>query len=68
MQSIYFKDLNSTYEDSPCTNKRSSAFKLGIKPVKKETINIWSEWLNCLNDEEQSSRERSEIFHHIRKD
>ena len=61
------KELKPLYQDSPCTNTRSSSFKLGINPIKKEIETIWSEWLNCSKDEEKSNRTRQRIFEHIRK-
>ena len=62
-----FKEIIPFYRDSPCTNTRSSSFKLGINPIKKEIETIWSEWLNCLKDEEKTYRARTKIFKHIRK-
>ena len=62
-----FKEIIPFYRDSPCTNTRSSSFKLGINPIRKEIETIWSEWLNCLKDEEKSNRTRQRIFEHIRK-
>ena len=62
----YLEDLISIYQNSPCTNKRSSSFKLGINPIRKEIEHIWSDWSNCPDQEDETSRSRKKIFQHIR--